>query len=182
LRYRLAKILLVSLVVLFCLLIGLLHVLSHLFSLHDRAMKAYPSKFVTDSSGRVIHYYELEQTNAEWNIIFIHGTPAMAADFHEQFRNPFPRANLFALDRPGFGASGPGWRHPGLEEQANVVGLLLPANGPLRTILVGHSYGGPIALLMALKFTNRVAGVVLVGGSVDPNQEHIYEIHLCRAT
>jgi pimeloyl-ACP methyl ester carboxylesterase len=41
---------------------------------------------------------------------------------------------------------------------------------------VGHSYGGPVALLAAVEFTNDVAGVVLVGGSVDPGQEHVYTI------
>jgi pimeloyl-ACP methyl ester carboxylesterase len=46
----------------------------------------------------------------------------------------------------------------------------------VRNILVGHSYGGPVALLAALKFPDRVAGVLLIGGSVDPGQERIYKI------
>jgi len=119
---------------------------------------------------------KLKQSNAEWNIIFIHGTPATAAVFGEQFRRPFPHANLAALDRPGFGASGPDRRRPSLEDQANAIGTLLTNGPPRRTILVGHSYGAPVALLAALKFTNQVAGVVLIGGSIDPAQEHIYAI------
>ncbi len=137
------------------------------------------SRMVVDSFGHTLRCYELKQPGAEWNIVFIHGTPATAAVFGEQFRHPFPRANLAALDRPGFGASGPDRRRPGLEDQANAIGALLTNQPPRRTILVGHSYGAPVALLAALKFTNQVAGVVLIGGSVDPAQERTYGIQRC---
>jgi pimeloyl-ACP methyl ester carboxylesterase len=156
--------------------IVLLHVVSFIFSLHDRSMKAFASRVVVDSFGHTLRCYELKQPDAEWNIVFIHGTPATAAVFGEQFQHPFPRAFLTALDRPGFGASGPDRRRPGLEDQANAVGALLTNQPPRRTILVGHSYGAPVALLAALKFTNQVAGVVLIGGSVDPAQERTYGI------
>ena len=162
--------------VLIVLPVVLLHVASFLFSLHDRSMKPFASRVVTDSFGHTLRYYELKQPNVEWNIVFIHGTPATAAVFGEQFRHPFPRANLAALDRPGFGASGPNRRRPSLEDQANAIGVLLTNETTRRTILVGHSYGAPVALLAALKFTNEVAGVVLIGGSVDPAQERIYAI------
>jgi len=156
--------------------IVLLHIVSFLISLHNRDMTPFAPIIKTDSFGHTLRCYELRQAGAEWSIVFIHGTPATAAVFGEQFRNPFPRANLTALDRPGFGASGPDLRRPSLEDSANAIGVLL-ANAPRRrTILVGHSYGAPVALLAALKFTNEVAGVVLIGGSVDPAQERSYWI------
>jgi pimeloyl-ACP methyl ester carboxylesterase len=154
----------------------LLHVASFLFSLHDRSMKPFASRVVTDSFGHTLRCYELKQPDAEWDIFFIHGTPATAAVFGEQFRHPFPLANLVALDRPGFGASRPDRRTPSLEDQANAIGALLTNKPTRRTILVGHSYGAPVALLAALKFTNEVAGVVLIGGSIDPAQERTYAI------
>jgi pimeloyl-ACP methyl ester carboxylesterase len=165
-----------SAAVLLVLPVVLLHVASFLFSLHDRSMKPFSSRVVTDSFGHTLRCYELKQPDAEWDIVFIHGTPATAAIFGEQFRHPFPRANLAALDRPGFGASGPDRRRPSLEDQADAIGSLLTNKPTRRTILVGHSYGAPVALLAALKFTNEVAGVVLVGGSIDPAQERTYAI------
>jgi pimeloyl-ACP methyl ester carboxylesterase len=175
-RRRLARILFASAVVLLVLPVVLLHVASFLFSRHDRSMKPFAPRVVIDSFGHTLHCYELKQPDAEWDIIFIHGTPATAAVFGEQFRHPFSRANLMALDRPGFGASSPDRRGPSLEDQANAVGVLLTNEPTRRTILVGHSYGAPLALLAALKFTNEVAGVVLIGGSVDPAQERTYAI------
>jgi pimeloyl-ACP methyl ester carboxylesterase len=121
-------------------------------------------------------YYELYQPDPEWTIIFIHGTPGDSAAFREQLVHPFPHANLIVFDRPGFGGSKPALRHPSLEDQANAISALLPTNKNQRVILVGHSYGGPIALQAALKFTNQVAGVLLIGGSIDPGQEKIYTI------
>jgi pimeloyl-ACP methyl ester carboxylesterase len=84
---------------------------------------------VTDSFGHTLHCYELKQPEPEWNIVFIHGTPATATIFGEQFRHPFLRAHLVALDRLGFGASGPARRRPSLEDQAGATGALL-ANEP----------------------------------------------------
>jgi pimeloyl-ACP methyl ester carboxylesterase len=154
----------------------LLHAASFLLSLHDRDMRSFESRTITDAFGHRVHSYILPQPDADWNIIFIHGTPATGAIFGEQFKRPFPRANLVALDRPGFGKSGPAPRKPSLDDQANMVGVVLSCGEACRTILVGHSYGAPVALMAALKFTNQVAGVVLIGGSVDPSQERTYWI------
>src|SRR6266581_2055211 len=175
-RKRVRRILCIIAVALMVLPILLLHFFSFLFSLHDRSMRAFSSRMVADSSGHQVRLYEHLEPSAEWNIVFIHGTPATAAVFGEQFRHPFTRANLTAPDRPGFGASGPDRRRPSLEDQANAIGALLTNERTRRTILVGHSYGAPVALLAALKFTNEVAGVVLIGGSVDPAQERTYTI------
>jgi pimeloyl-ACP methyl ester carboxylesterase len=154
----------------------LLHAAAFAISLHDRSMKQHDSFTVADASGHKIHFYELKQPNPNWEIVFIHGTPATAAVFGEQFRRPFPHANVLALDRPGFGKSTPAARRPSLEDQAQAIRALLPKPGRLPAILVGHSYGGAVALLAALEFTNQVAGVVLIGASVDPSQERTYLI------
>ncbi len=79
-------------------------------------MKPFALRIVTDSSGHTLRCYELKHSDAEWDILFIHRTPATAAVFGEQFRRPFPRANLGALDRPGFGASSPDGDRPSFED------------------------------------------------------------------
>ena len=124
-RRRLPRILLANVAVVLVSPIVLLHILSFLFSSHDRSMKPLALRIVTDSSGHTLRCYELKHSDAEWDILFIHRKPATAAVFGEQFRRPFPRANLAALDRPGFGASSPDRHRPSLEDQANAVGALL---------------------------------------------------------
>lgn len=173
-RHRAARIFFMIAAVLVVLPIVSLHTVSFLFSLHDRAMKPFASRVVTSSFDHTLRCYGLKQPGAEWDLVFIHGTPATAAIFGEQFRHPFPRANLLAVDRPGFGASGPARREPSLEDQASAIGALLPNDSTRRTILVGHSYGAPLALLSALKYENQIVGVVLIGGSIDPALEETY--------
>ena len=97
LQRRFVRIIFASLAVLLALPVLLLHLASFLFSLHDRSMKPFASRIVSDSFGHTLRCYELKQPDAEWNIVFIHGTPATATVFGEQFRHPFPRANLVAL-------------------------------------------------------------------------------------
>lgn len=40
-----------------------------------------------------------------------------------------------------------------------------------RVLLVGHSYGSPVALLAAIEHPDKIGGVLLIGGDVDPAQE-----------
>ncbi len=124
------------------------------------------------TNGFVIRYHLAESAAAQWNIVFVHGTPANAGIWHSQFKDPFPGANLIAYDRPGFGLSQPTRRDPHLDEQVSALTNLLAVMPVRPTLLVGHSYGGPVALLTAARHPELVAAVVLIGGSVDPGQEH----------
>jgi pimeloyl-ACP methyl ester carboxylesterase len=58
-----------------------------------------------------------------------------------------------------------------LQLQVNALMSLLAGITTHRVLLVGHSYGSPIALLAALEHPEKIAGVLLVGGDVDPAQE-----------
>jgi pimeloyl-ACP methyl ester carboxylesterase len=137
-------------------------------------LKKVAESFTLGSSNSTLHGYSLRRANATITLIFIHGTPAQAGIWHAQFARPFPNANLIAIDRPGSGASTPDLKRPSLEHQAGTLAALLTNAPPHRTILVGHSYGAPVALLAALKFPKSVSAVVLIGGSVDPTQEKTY--------
>ncbi len=40
-----------------------------------------------------------------------------------------------------------------------------------KTILVGHSLGGPVIARTAMDYPDLVDGLILVGGSIDPEME-----------
>lgn len=77
---------------------------------------------------------------------------ALAADFR-----------VVAVDRPGSGYS---VRAPGasaaLAEQADVMAALIDTLGLGRTIVVGHSLGGALALALAQRHPERIAGLALI--------------------
>ena len=138
----------------------------------EARLKGFAEAATLMTNGFSLRYHSRTNTGASWNVVFVHGTPANAAIWHSQFADPFPAANLVAYDRPGFGASKPSNHDPHLAEQVMALTHLISALPRRPTILVGHSYGGPVVLMTAVRRPELVAGVVLIGGSVDPSQEH----------
>jgi len=103
-------------------------------------------------------------------VLYIHGTPGEAAGWADYLIDPLPGARAIAVDRPGFGESD-SRALPTLEGQARALAPFIESAE--RVILVGHSYGGPVALQAALDWPDRVQGVVVIAGSVSPAHEKL---------
>lgn len=154
-----------------CALIAL-HIFTGMFSKHDDPARLGGSVHVTTTNGFTIRWAEkLVATNSRLDIVFVHGSPGGAGVWATQFNAPFPGANLFAYDRLGFGESEPGRAQPHLQEQVDALMTLLACATTNRVLLVGHSYGSPIALLAAVEHPEKIGGVLLIGGDVDPAEE-----------
>ena len=106
-------------------------------------------------------------------VILVHGTPGSGKSWGEYLLDPPAGVEMLALDRPGFGMSGPQDAVTSLAAQAAAVIALLPADGR-RAILVGHSSGGPIVAWVAAQHPARVAALVLLAASTDPQLESIH--------
>lgn len=103
-------------------------------------------------------------------VLFIHGTPGAGADWTPFLKAAPEGQHRIAVDRPGFGQSGPGAPIIALAEQAGALARLLRrGSGP--AVVVGSSYGGPVALQLAAGHPDVVSGVVVVGSAGDPAQE-----------
>ena len=103
------------------------------------------------------------------HLLYVHGTPGDAEGWADYLLDPVDGLTSTALDRPGFGMSDSS-SLPTLEGQSRALAPFLSPDGP-PTIVIGHSYGGPIALQAALDFPDQVAGVVVLAGSVSPDLE-----------
>lgn len=106
-------------------------------------------------------------------LILVHGTPGSASGWSNYLTNPPPGADVVALDRPGFGDSGPHGAVTSLAAQSAAVYALFPNDGR-RVVLLGHSLGGPIVARLAAEHPERVAAVVLLAASLDPELEEIH--------
>ena len=102
-------------------------------------------------------------------VLFVHGTPGSAGAWADYLLNVPPGLEYMAVDRPGFGKSGPEGAVTSLEEQARALEPLLKPG----TLLVGHSLGGPIIAKIAALYPDRIGGLVIVAGSLDPALEDI---------
>ncbi len=98
-------------------------------------------------------------------LVLLHGQPGSPADWQlVAGRLPAP-LHAVAADRPGYGSS----RLPPGGFAANARAVLddLDSRCVTRAVLVGHSYGGGVALSAASRAPGRVAAVVLLA-SVGP--------------
>ena len=75
---------------------------------------------------------------------------------------------VIAFDRPGLGFSGRTRAARQLASQAGLLRAALEALGIGRAALVGHSYGGALALAWALAMPETVAGLLVIGAPSQP--------------
>jgi pimeloyl-ACP methyl ester carboxylesterase len=98
-------------------------------------------------------------------LLLLHGQPGSAADWRRvQARLPAP-LQAVAIDRPGYGSSPRA--AAGFAGNARAVVDVLDARGISQAVLVGHSYGGGVALSAASLAPDRVEALVLLA-SVGP--------------
>ena len=98
-------------------------------------------------------------------LVLLHGQPGSAADWRQLAARLPTGLHAVAPDRPGYGSS----RLPagGFATNAQAVLDDLDARGIQRAVLVGHSYGGGVALSAASLAPERVEAVVLLA-SIGP--------------
>lgn len=125
-------------------------------------------------------------------IIFLHGAPGSAADFSRFFGDPVlnSRYRMVAMERPGYGSVEYGLLEHSIRTQGECMCEVLKEmqHHYASIILVGHSYGAPVALAMSAvcDASLPIQGVLVAGGLVDPAAEKIFWfnpiIHALRGT
>jgi pimeloyl-ACP methyl ester carboxylesterase len=128
----------------------------------SRVAHRYPharSKFVTVDEAR-LHFVI---KGAGRPIVLIHGNPGSCRDWARLYGPLSTRYCGFAFDRPGHGHSDrPNHRPITVDVQAQMLHTALKALNVEQPILVGHSWGGALALAYALEFQDDMAGLVLL--------------------
>ncbi len=104
-------------------------------------------------------------------VVFVHGTPGSVSAWQSFITEPIEGLESLALDRPGFGKTSPRRQVVSFEDQARAIEPLLVERDGRWPILVGHSLGGPIIARAAADYPDRVAGLVILSGSLDPALE-----------
>ncbi|MDO8185224.1 alpha/beta hydrolase [Conexibacter sp. JD483] len=92
-------------------------------------------------------------------VLLLHGLPGTAEDL-EQVAKLLPAYRTIAVDRPGYGFSSGG--HHDVDAQLDTLTALLDRERIDQAIVVGHSYGGTLALALAERAPERVRALVLV--------------------
>ena len=149
--------------------------LSDYFS--TKKMKPQYSEYTVN--GRSIFYASIGSDTLPM-VLFIHGAPGSWYDYVKYFgdSNLISKAHLVSLDRPGYGKSGEGQPVTSIEEQAEMIRPLFDLNKSNQpVVLLGHSYGGPIAVKLAMDYPDEVKGMVLLAPAIDPDNEKQFAIN-----
>lgn len=94
-------------------------------------------------------------------VLLLHGAAGTHLDWPAALRR-LPNAAVYALDLPGHGRSAPPGRES-VEAYADVVQAFLDQLALADVIVIGHSMGGAIAQLLALRHLPYLSGLVLLG-------------------
>lgn len=127
-------------------------------------------------NGTKLHSVQTGDTSSSKLILFIHGTPGSWIDFKTFLSDSIllNEFQLISIDRPGQGLSDYGQTMISIQEQSDIISDYLTSFDFESIILVGYSYGGPIAGLLASIGTLPVSKLVLLSPANGPDCEPIF--------
>ena len=120
-----------------------------------------------------IHYIQTG-LNDNPTLFFVHGSPGSWDNFKEYLKDTLllKKYRMIAIDRPGFGYSNFG-KSQNLFEQSNVIEEFIEKiNNKKPIYLIGHSYGGPTIVKMAVDKPNAFKQIIILAGAIDPKAEN----------
>jgi pimeloyl-ACP methyl ester carboxylesterase len=94
-------------------------------------------------------------------VLAIHGQPGLASDWESVTNLLIEDHRVLAPDRPGYGQTA--GDAADMAANAEILAAMLVQRGAAPATVMGHSYGGGIAILLAAHHPEVVSGLVLVG-------------------
>jgi pimeloyl-ACP methyl ester carboxylesterase len=132
---------------------------------------AEPDSLFIDMDGLLVHYKVAGEDRQ--TLLLLHGFAASVFSWRKVMEPLSEAGTVIAFDRPAFGLTDrpmpEEWegRNPYTPEaQADLTVALMDELGVEKAVLVGHSAGGGIALLTALRHGDRVEALILEDASV----------------
>jgi pimeloyl-ACP methyl ester carboxylesterase len=102
------------------------------------------------------------RADATWKVVIITGTPSWSEYWAPTIAALPASREMIVADRPGFRTSEPDGAVRDLTKQADALAAMLETRPGERVLLVGQSFGAPVATLMARRYPDRVHALVLV--------------------
>lgn len=103
-----------------------------------------------------------DRPDATWKVVIITGTPSWSEYWAPTIAAAPADWEMIVADRPGFRDSEPEGAVRDLARQAEALSPMLAARPGQRVLLIGQSFGAPVATLMADRYRDQIDAVVFV--------------------
>ncbi len=138
---------------------------------------SYPSGIIHDTiSGQPIRYLKVGFDSLP-KLICLHGSPSSLSAWRTVYTDTqfLKRFQVISIDRPGYGYSGFGRIESNLQKQAAILQVLIDSlTVKKKAILLGSSYGGPVAAQISMNIPERFTQLVLLSAALKPGSEKTY--------
>lgn len=123
-----------------------------------------------------VRYLEIGDAEKQ-PLLLIHGAPGSVLDWSAVAKRQriYEKYRLLIVDRPGYGGTKPKGAEKDLQVHAEKI-LEVLENETQKAVIMGHSYGGPIAVIMGAMQPEKIAKIVGVSGQYDPDNEITFRI------
>ncbi len=129
-----------------------------------------------DTLGRTLAYTRIGHDTLPL-LLFIHGAPGSWYGYLNLLQDTTLQQTfqMISVDRPGYGKSDYGYPLPALEDQGKMLHAILERYQDRRPIIVvGRSYGSPIAARLAMDYPELVDAFVMLAPAIDPDLEKFW--------
>jgi pimeloyl-ACP methyl ester carboxylesterase len=128
---------------------------------------------------KTLRYVLSKEFNKELStVLFIHGAPGSNSDYEDYLtdKDLNQKANLISVDRLGYGYSDFGNAQTSIQKQAQSIQKLMDSLDTPNIILVGWSFGGPIAGQIAINRNQTVSHLIMLAPALSPEHERYFTI------
>ena len=110
-------------------------------------------------------------------LLLIYGAPGSIFDWQPFSKRErlYDQYRLLIVDRPGYGGTKPRGTEKSIDKAARKILEVLESETQA-AVVMGHSYGGPIAVVMGALQPEKIEKVIGVAGQYDPDNEIVMGI------
>ncbi len=126
----------------------------------DELNYPYPVKKAVLSDDITMAY--VDEGTGDQTIIFVHGLGSYLPAWEKNIEGLKSNYRCIAIDLPGYGKSSKAIHSGTMEFYADAIKSFMDKLGLQKAVIAGHSMGGQIAVVMALKYPDYVDKLVLV--------------------
>ncbi len=127
---------------------------------------AWPERFSSRASRHgVLCYFDSGEVSDDPPLVMLHALGVNFTQWRHVAQILAPHQRLVGIDMPGCGHSAKPRHRWQLSDMTEAVIGLLDELGIKRAMIAGHSFGGRIALELALRHPERIAGLLLLNSA-----------------